>query len=107
VSQLKKNDILIPDSADKTEMEHRLKHWFGGDGFLIRLIRSSQNRTHHPVSLLTDRKAIYWVPNSQMAKDIIESKIVFVMGRTDKPSSDTTFLDIPLDYEVRFSQWLM
>lgn len=42
-----------------------------------------------------------------MAKDIIESKIVFVMGRADKPSSDTTFLDIPLDYEVRFSQWLM
>ena len=83
-------------------MEHRLKHWSGGNGFLVRLIRSSQKRIHHPVSLLTDRQIIYWIPNSLMAKEIIESKIVFVMGRSEKPSSDTTFLDVPLDYEMRF-----
>tara|TARA_Y100001938_G_scaffold135962_1_gene198257 strand:- start:5052 stop:5306 length:255 start_codon:yes stop_codon:yes gene_type:complete len=84
-------------------MEHRLKHWVGGKGFLVRLVKSSQGRPDHPVSLLTDRKAVYWIPNSDMAKRIIESKIVFVMDRTEKPSSDTTFLDVPLDYDMRFA----
>lgn len=103
VSQLKKNEIPIPESANKADMEHRLKHWVGGKGFLVRLIKSSQGRPDHPVSLLTDRKAVYWIPNSDMAKRIIESKIVFVMDRTEKPSSDTTFLDVPLDYDMRFA----
>lgn len=103
VSQLKKNEIPVPESANKADMEHRLKHWLGGKGFLVRLVKSSQGRQDHPVSLLTDRKTIYWIPNSNMAKRIIESKIVFVMGRSEKPSSDTTFLDVPLDYDMRFA----
>lgn len=101
-SKLKKNNIPVPDSATKKDMQHRLNHWLGGKGFVVRLLRSSQKRTGHPVSLLTDRKTVYWIPNSLMAKRIIESKIVLVMGRSEKPSSNTTLLDVPLDYEERF-----
>ena len=43
---------------------------------------------------------MYWIPNSDMAKEIIESKIVFVLQRTTEPLKDTVVIEIPQDYGV-------
>ena len=37
-----------------------------------------------------------------MAHDIIQSKLVFVLGRTISIPTDATFLDVPKDYNDRW-----
>jgi len=100
-SELKDAGILLPESADVKEMEHRLKHWKAGKGYLIRLHRNAGSRyKDHPLALLdSPRKALYWLPPSDMTDKIIATKRVVVIGRSEKPSSNTVFIDVPLDYE--------
>jgi len=103
-SKLKKAGIPVPPSAKISDMEHRLNSWRGGEGYLVRLLRNPR-RTHakHPVMLLEDKSNLYWLPNSQMADDIISSRIVLVLGRSDKPSNDAILLDVPSDYDSRWN----
>ena len=100
-SKLKDAGILLPESADVKEMEHRLKHWKAGKGYLIRLHRNAGSRyKDHPLALLdSPRKALYWLPPSDMTDRIIATKRVVLIGRSEKPSSNTVFIDVPLDYE--------
>jgi len=100
-TQLKDAGILLPESADVKEMEHRLKHWKAGNGYLVRVHRNAGSRyVGHPLALLdSPRKALYWLPPSDMTDKIIATKRVVIVGRSDKPSSNTVFIDVPLDYE--------
>tara|TARA_R110000824_G_scaffold328189_2_gene515029 strand:- start:2167 stop:2541 length:375 start_codon:yes stop_codon:yes gene_type:complete len=102
VSKLKKQDILVPKSAKVEDMEHRLKHWQGGGGFLVRLLRVPVDSRwkNHPVQLLTNKRQLYWLPRSEMAKEILESKIVMNLGNTSEPSNDAQVIDIPSDYRM-------
>jgi hypothetical protein len=103
VTQLKKLGIPIPDSAKVVDMEHRLNYWKGGEGYLVRLLRNPrQNHANHPVMLLKDKSNLYWLPNSKMADDILSSRIVLVLGRSNKPSNDAILLDVPSDYDSRW-----
>ena len=101
-SKLKKSGIPVPTSATITEMEHRLNHWSPGDGWLLRLLRASSRMPEHPISLLSDKSELYWVPNSIMAQQIVGSRLVLVVGRTGEPSIDETFVDVPIDYAERW-----
>ena len=98
--QLRKQGIPIPKDGKIADYEHRLKHWLPGPGWIVRLAKPSTRMPDHPVRLLTDTKAMYWIPNSDMAKEIIESKIVFVLQRTTEPLKDTVVIEIPQDYGV-------
>lgn len=100
-TQLKDAGILLPESADVKEMEHRLKHWKAGKGYLVRIHRNAGSRyVGHPLALLdSPRKALYWLPPSDMTDRIIATQRVVVVGRSEKPSSNTVFIDVPLDYE--------
>ncbi len=103
-AKLKKAGIPVPDSAKVADMEHRLNTWKSGEGFLVRLLRNPNNSfANHPVTLLEDKSKLYWMPNSQMADDIISSRIVLVLGRTHKPSNDAILLDVPSDYDSRWN----
>ena len=57
----------------------------------------------HPLSLLTaPRKALYWLPASEMTDRILATKRVVVVGRVAKPSDSMVVIDVPSDYEERF-----
>ena len=102
-NQLKKMGIPIPSSAKLKDMEHRLKYWNGGPGFLVRLLRNPSSRfDDHPISLMADKTKLYWIPNSQMATDMIESRLLLVLDRTAKPSNNATLIDVPSDYDSRW-----
>ena len=98
--ELRKQGIPIPKEGKVAEYEHRLKHWLPGPGYVVRLVKPSSRMPGHPVQLLTDTKTMYWIPNSDMAREIIESKIVFVLQRTTEPLKDTVVIEIPTDYGV-------
>lgn len=101
-SKLKRSGIPVPQSATIAEMEHRLNHWIPGDGWLVRLLRASSRLPEHPISLLPSKGEMYWIPNSLMAQEIVGSRLVLVVGRTEKPSNDAIFVDVPIDYAERW-----
>jgi len=101
--ELRKLGIDIPASASISELSHRLKYWQSNEGYRVRLLRNpSAKFNNHPISLLENKTILYWLPDSQMAQDMIASKILLVLGRTTKPSKDAIIFDVPSDYESRW-----
>tara|TARA_R100000234_G_scaffold120107_1_gene105500 strand:- start:7159 stop:7515 length:357 start_codon:yes stop_codon:yes gene_type:complete len=97
VKELKARGIPVPKGATVEELQHRLDVYLPGDGFLLRLARPASRKPWNPVVLM-EPNTTYWVANSTFAQHIIESKLVFVLGREPQPLSDTTYLEIPKDY---------
>lgn len=52
--------------------------------------------------MLVDRKAMYWLPDSDMATMICNTKLVVVVKR-GLPLNNAIVIDIPKDYEARFN----
>ena len=103
-SALKEKGIPLPESGEASDMEHRLRHWKSGMGYMIRIHRNAGGRyANHPLSLLdSPRKALYWLPDSDMADKNIATRRVDVVGRVSEPSSNMVVIDVPSDYETRF-----
>lgn len=103
VKDLKKAQIDIPASAKIADMKHRLQYWKGGEGYLFRLLKNpSKIYAEHPISLLDNKDKLYWMPNSNMASSIINTRLVLILGRTNKPSKDAIVIDVPSDYDSRW-----
>ena len=104
VSALKEKGIPLPESAEASEIEHRLRYWKSGMGYMIRIHRNAGGRyANHPLSLLdSPRKALYWLPDSDMTDMIIATRRVVVVGRAQESSSNMVVIDVPSDYEQRF-----
>ena len=105
VKKLKDADIPVPEGADVKALEHRLKYWKPNDaGYNVALYRgwSDVKYKDHPLSLLADRKAMYWLPPSEMTDMIIRTKLVKVMKR-GLPLNNAVVIDVPIDYEARFN----
>jgi len=102
--KMKKLGIPIPDSSKVADMKHRLKYWKNGPGFLVRLLRNPRTEKYsgHPISLLGDRTKLYWIPNSDMAREMMESKHLLLLARAEKPSNDAIVVDVPSDYDIRW-----
>ena len=86
-------------------LEHRLKYYGADlDGYNIALYRgwSDVKYADHPLSLLVDRKAMYWLPASDMTDMIVNTKMVKVMKR-GLPLNNAVVIDVPIDYEARFN----
>lgn len=105
VTKLKEAGILIPEDADIATMQHRLKFWKEGNGYMVRVHRNAGSRfAGHPLALLdSPRKALYWLPPSEMADKILATRRVVIVGRTEKPSNNMVVIDVPTDYETRFA----
>ena len=104
-SALKDKGIPLPESGEAADMEHRLRYWKEGEmGYMIRIHRNAGKKyADHPLSLLNaPRKALYWLPASEMTDKILATRRVVVVGRVAKPSSNMVVIDVPSDYEQRF-----
>ena len=103
-SALKEKGIPLPESGEASDMEHRLRHWKSGMGYMVRIHRNAGGRyAEHPLSLLdSPRKALYWLPDSDMTDKIIATRRVVVVGRASEPSSNMVVIDVPSDYDTRF-----
>ena len=101
VVALKKKNIPLPEKQTVVELQHRFDNWDSPNGWLVRLAKPASRKPNHPVTLL-QTKDTYWLPDSNMARSIVESKLVFFMGRTNKIPSDATLLDVPKDYNDRW-----
>tara|TARA_B100001939_G_scaffold340236_1_gene348041 strand:- start:100 stop:540 length:441 start_codon:yes stop_codon:yes gene_type:complete len=104
-SALKEKGIPLPESGEAADMEHRLRYWKEGEmGYMIRIHRNAGKKyADHPLSLLNaPRKALYWLPASEMTDKILATRRVVVVGRVAKPSTNMTVIDVPSDYEQRF-----
>ncbi len=105
VKQMKDAGLTVPEGAKVEDLKHRLKHYTGADneGYNVSLYRGWGNQYNdHPLSLLADRKALYWLPASNMAEEIIRTKLVKVMKR-GLPLNNAVVIDVPIDYEARFN----
>ena len=104
-SALKEKGIPLPESGEAADMEHRLRYWKEGEmGYMVRIHRNAGKKyADHPLSLLNaPRKALYWLPASEMTDRILATRRVVVVGRVAKPSTNMTVIDVPSDYEQRF-----
>ena len=103
-SALKEKGIPLPDSGETSDIEHRLRHWKSGMGYMVRLHRNAGARyKDHPLSLLdAPRKALYWLPDSEMTETILKTRRVVVVGRASEPSNNMVVIDVPSDYDTRF-----
>lgn len=99
VRQLKQKGVPVPKGATVADLKHRATHWKGGNGFLFRLAIPNRKGPNHPVALLEQGK-VYWVPNSEFARVIAESNMVFIMDTTPEPPATAVFLDVPKDFKT-------
>ena len=101
IAALKEVGIPIPEEDKMDALRHRLRHWRGGPGWIIRLVRQPSVKPNTPI-ILFEKGKTYWIPNSRMASDVVKTQLVFVMGRTPKPPKDAIVMDVPLDYNKRW-----
>lgn len=101
VKQLNKKGIEIPEGAKIADLRHRLEHWLSGNGWLVRLAKPASRLPNTPIVLLPDANT-YWLPDSRMAREIVETKLVFVLGRTPFPPKGTPAIDVPKDFNDKW-----
>tara|TARA_R100000458_G_scaffold11396_1_gene9202 strand:- start:1735 stop:2145 length:411 start_codon:yes stop_codon:yes gene_type:complete len=104
VKKLQTAGLTVPEGADVAEMEYRLK-WFTDldtAGYNVSLFRGWGSQfDDHPLSLLNERKIMYWLPPSELAEKIVQTKLVKVVKR-GLPLNNATVIVIPEDYKERF-----
>ena len=103
-SALKDKGIPLPKSGEMSDMEHRLRHWKSGMGYMVRVHRNAGKKyANHPLRLLDKpRKTLYWLPDSEMTHKILATRRVVVVGRISEPSNNMVVIDVPSDYDTRF-----
>ena len=102
VKSLRNKGIPIPKGAKVSDLKHLDEHWLSPKGWLVRLARPSSRKPNHQVTLLPDKNT-YWLPDSHMAHAIVESKLVFVLGRCEEPPNNVTSISVPKDYNDRWN----
>lgn len=101
VKQLNKKGIPVPEGAKIADLRHRVEHWLSRNGWLVRLAKPSSRRPNSPLSLIPNDDTV-WLPDSRMAKEIIETKLVFVLGRTPVAPNGVEVIDVPKDFNDKW-----
>ncbi len=101
IKQLKDSGITIPKGATVSDLRHRLTYWESGKGYLLRLALPSSRKPDSPATLL-QQGIVYWIPNSEFARMIAKTKLVFMMGRSEEAPVNSTILDVPKDFNDRW-----
>lgn len=102
VKSLRNKGIPIPKGAKVSDLKHLDEHWLSPNGWLVRLALPASRKPNNPVNLLPDKNT-YWLPDSHMAHSIVESKLVFVLGRCEEPPNNVTTIEVPKDYNDRWN----
>lgn len=101
VKELNKKGIEIPEGAKLADLRHRAEHWLSCKGWLVRLAKPASRKPNSPLSLIPDSNT-YWLPDSRMAHDIVETQLVFVLGRTPQVPKGTKVIEVPKDYNDKW-----
>jgi|TARA_R100001463_G_scaffold80099_3_gene134526 hypothetical protein len=101
VKQLNKKGIQVPKGAKVADLKHRLEYWLSPNGWLVRLAKPASRKPNNPISLITSKDTV-WIPDSRMAKEIIETKLVFVLGRTPIAPKGVEVIDVPKDFNDKW-----
>lgn len=95
VGQLKERGLPVPKGATVAELKHRLEHWKGGKGYLMRLALTPKEGT---LATMLKQGEIYWVPNSDFAEQLAKTRVVYILGMELEPPASATVLDVPKDF---------
>lgn len=101
--QLHSKGVPVPPKATVKSLEHRVRYWMSGNGWLIRVAKPPSRKPNHPVAVIDTRDCV-WIPDSRMARMIVESGLVFVLGRTAEPPNDVPVIDVPSDFDERWPE---
>ena len=101
IKQLKDSGITIPKGASVAELKHRATYWESGKGYLMRLALPTTRKPDSPATLL-QQGVVYWIPNSAFARMIAETRLVFIMGRSETAPINAITLDVPKDFNDRW-----
>tara|TARA_R110000824_G_scaffold144873_2_gene313027 strand:+ start:4150 stop:4506 length:357 start_codon:yes stop_codon:yes gene_type:complete len=101
LKELKSKGINAPLGAKMADLRHMAKHWIDGQGYLFRLAIPPSRKPGNPAELLSFG-SIYWVPNSEFARMIAMSQLVFIMGRSFHVPEGCITLDVPKDFNDRW-----
>jgi len=101
VKQLNDKGISVPKGAKVADLRHRAEHWLSQNGWLVRLVKPSSRKPLSPLSLIPSTDTV-WLPDSRMAKEIIETKMVFVLGRTPVAPEGVQVIDVPKDFNDKW-----
>ena len=95
VRQLKERGLPVPKNAKVADLKHRLKHWKGGKGYLLRLALPVPNDS---IASTLEYDKLYWVPNSEYAERLARTRAVFIVGMELEPPATVIPLDVPIDF---------
>tara|TARA_R100000995_G_scaffold16340_1_gene6430 strand:- start:1511 stop:1924 length:414 start_codon:yes stop_codon:yes gene_type:complete len=99
VKSLNEKGIPVPEGAVVADLEHRLSTWTGDAGYNVRLYKGIGPKwAEHPISLLSERKALYWLPASAFADEILRTKLLLVVKRGE-PLNNAVVIDVPEGYD--------
>ena len=101
VKELNDRGIPIPKGAKVADLQHRVDHWLTG---WVAFATGEAGFTcpSNPVTLIDTRTPFGF--DSRMARMVVASKLVFVMGRCAEPPNDVPTLDVPTDFNTRWPE---
>jgi hypothetical protein len=95
VRQLKERGVPVPKGAKVSDLQHRLKHWKGGKGYLMRLALTPKKDS---LAAVLEQGKLYWVPNSTYAEQLAKTRVVYIVGMESEPPASVVALDVPIDF---------
>ena len=94
---LHKKGIPIPKEDDYGAMMHRLENWAVGHGYLFRRMKTPFYAKHNlPIEIPIGE--VVWVPNSNFARQLIKSGVMWPLGRAAYDEK-YTLIDVPTNKE--------
>ena len=90
--QMHDKGLSVPDDATVSMLEHRLAHWRGPNGYVVRLYRNAVGPLRE-AGLMSGK--MYWLPDSDWAQMLIETKRLQIVTRTQEPPGRSIPLDVP------------
>ena len=95
VRLLKERGLPVPKGAKVADLKHRLKHWKGGKGYLMRLALPVPKDS---IASVLEHGKMYWVPNSDYAEQLAKTRVVYIVGMEMEPPASVIPLDVPIDF---------
>ena len=93
---LRDKGIPLPQDDSLKAYEHRLLNWQQGNGYLVRRLKLRNLKERKPLPIDMEVNKVFWLPNSNFARSILETGLVALLGRKPYIPKGATLLDIPI-----------
>jgi hypothetical protein len=92
---LSERGFPLPEKNTVEALEHRLYNWEEGNGYLVRRMKMRNLKLRTPLPVPMETGKVYWIPNSDFARQIIKTRVVALLTRAPYIPKGATLLDIP------------